>query len=192
MPFLTNHLSWFSSHKNRQRPSPLHQWADGTSLSEVSGARCKTFAKGKLLLRVWFRRILLCNAIWVLLTDIIKVWLSGNKYCHEFRFSIVGIAVSVSIGTSLQDCLVSQLWANIAAHNCERTNHADLWQFRHWLQFWQLRTWIHDNLCYLTIKSDSGKHSQFLRCLESDLIFVTDANVSVKSSNLFRLWNVPV
>ena len=22
---------------------------------------------------------------------------------------------------------------------------------RHWLQFWQLRTWIHDNLCYLTI-----------------------------------------
>ena len=36
---------------------------------------------------------------------------------------------------------------------------------RHWLQFWQLRTWIHDNLCYLTIKSDSGQHLQFLRCL---------------------------
>ena len=36
---------------------------------------------------------------------------------------------------------------------------------RHWLQFWQLRTWIHDNLCYLTIKSDIGQHSQFLRCL---------------------------
>ena len=36
---------------------------------------------------------------------------------------------------------------------------------RHWLQFWQLRTWIHDNLCYLTIKSDTGQHSQFLRCL---------------------------
>ena len=27
-----------------------------------------------------------------------------------------------------------------------------------------LRTWFHDNLCYLTIKSDTGQHSQFLRC----------------------------
>ena len=35
---------------------------------------------------------------------------------------------------------------------------------RHWLQFWQLRTWIHDNLCDLTIKSDTGQHSQFLQC----------------------------
>ena len=33
----------------------------------------------------------------------------------------------------------------------------------HWLHYWHLRTWIHDNLCYLTIKSDSGQHSQFLR-----------------------------
>jgi hypothetical protein len=32
------------------------------------------------------------------------------------------------------------------------------------LQFWQLRTWIHDNLCCLSIKSDTGQHSQFLRC----------------------------
>ena len=36
---------------------------------------------------------------------------------------------------------------------------------RHWLQFWHLRTWIHDNLCYLSIKSDTGQHSQFLWCL---------------------------
>ena len=35
---------------------------------------------------------------------------------------------------------------------------------RHWLQFWQLRPSIHDNLCYLTIKSDTGQHSQFLQC----------------------------
>ena len=35
----------------------------------------------------------------------------------------------------------------------------------HWLQFWQLRTWIHDNLWDLTFKSDTGQHSQFLRCL---------------------------
>ena len=35
----------------------------------------------------------------------------------------------------------------------------------HWLQFWQLRTWIHDNLCNLTINCDNEQHSQFLRCL---------------------------
>ena len=34
-------------------------------------------------------------------------WLSGNKDCHEFRFSIVSIVINVSIVTSLQDCLVS-------------------------------------------------------------------------------------
>ena len=50
-----------------------------------------------------------------------------------------------------------------------RSNHRDLWHLRHWLWFWQLRTWIHDNLCYLTIKSDSGQHSQFLRCLLVEL-----------------------
>ena len=37
----------------------------------------------------------------------------------------------------------------------------DIW---HWLQYWQLRTWIYDNLCYLTINCDTGQHSQFLRC----------------------------
>ena len=31
-------------------------------------------------------------------------WLSGNKDCHEFRFSILRIVISVSIVTSLQDC----------------------------------------------------------------------------------------
>ena len=42
--------------------------------------------------------------------------------------------------------------------NC-KDNPGDLWHLRHWLQFWQLRTWIHDNLCYLTINCDTGKHS---------------------------------
>ena len=45
-----------------------------------------------------------------------------------------------------------------------KDNPGDLWHLRHWLQFWQLRTWIHDNLCYLTINCDTGQHSQFLRC----------------------------
>ena len=34
-------------------------------------------------------------------------------------------------------------------------NSIDLWPLIHWLQFWHLRTWIHDNLSELTIKSDS-------------------------------------
>ena len=38
----------------------------------------------------------------------------------------------------------------------------DLWHLRHWFQ---LRTWTHDNFCYLTIKSDTGQYLQFLRCL---------------------------
>ena len=61
-------------------------------------------------------------------------------------------------------CIVNcvRQWAlTIAAQD----NPGDLWHLRHWLQFWQLRTWIHDNFCYMTIKSDSGQHSQFLRCL---------------------------
>ena len=40
----------------------------------------------------------------------------------------------------------------------------NLWHLRLWLQYWQLRTWNHDNLCYLTINCDTGQHSQFLRC----------------------------
>ena len=47
--------------------------------------------------------------------------------------------------------------------NC-KDNFRDLWHLRHWLKFWQLRAWIRDNHCYLTIKSDCGQHSQFLRC----------------------------
>ena len=43
-------------------------------------------------------------------------------------------------------------------------NPRDLSHLRHWSQFWQLRTWFYNNLCCLTIKSDTGQHSQFLRC----------------------------
>ena len=46
-----------------------------------------------------------------------------------------------------------------------KDNPGDLWHLRHWLQFLQLRTWIHDNHCYLTINCDTGRqHLQFLRC----------------------------
>ena len=57
-------------------------------------------------------------------------------------------------------------WAlTIAAHD----NPGDLWHLRQWLQFWHLRTCIHDNFCYLTIKSDSGQHLQFLQCFSEDV-----------------------
>ena len=66
---------------------------------------------------------------------------------------------------------------------------------RHWLQFWQLRTWIQDNLCYLTINCDTGQHSQFLRCFvnkysleDVDFLLILEALdlllVSVKGSIL--------
>ena len=41
--------------------------------------------------------------------------------------------------------------------------HMWLGNMRYELQFWHMWTWTHDN--YLTIKSDTGQHSQFLRCL---------------------------
>ena len=47
----------------------------------------------------------------------------------------------------------------------EKRTMIDLWHLRHWLHLRQLRTWIHDNLRYLTIKSETAQHSQFLRCL---------------------------
>ena len=33
---------------------------------------------------------------------------------------------------------------------------------RQWLQYWQLRTWINDNLCYPTVNCDIRQHSQLL------------------------------
>ena len=48
----------------------------------------------------------------------------------------------------------------------DQKNFAMLWHLRHWLQYRQLRTWIHDNLCYLTINCDTGQHLQFLRCFK--------------------------
>jgi hypothetical protein len=53
---------------------------------------------------------------------------------------------------------------------------ADLWQLTHWLQFWQLRTWIHD-ICYLTIRVtvDSIRNSCDAFFLELSFFPVTPA-----------------
>ena len=78
-----------------------------------------------------------------------------------------------------QLCAHNCVWHLNCVRQCALTiatqdNPADLWQLRHWLQFLQLRIWIHDNLCYLTIKSDSGQHSQFLRCFDARLWVVIE------------------
>ena len=70
-------------------------------------------------------------------------------------------------------------------------NPGDLRNLRHWLKFRQLRTWNHDNFCYLTIKSDTGQHSQFLRCfyITYNVQFYTQFAVlhTVHCSDLFFL-----
>ena len=61
-------------------------------------------------------------------------------------------------------------WVSIRPYNCFynfdnwKDNPGDLWHLRYWLKCWQFRTWIRDNLCCLTFKSDTGEHSHFLRC----------------------------
>ena len=60
---------------------------------------------------------------------------------------------------------VSEVWQfGVFDHldNC-KDNPGDLWHLRHWLKFLPLRTWIHDNPCYLAIKSDTWPHFQFLQ-----------------------------
>ena len=67
-----------------------------------------------------------------------------------------------------------------------KDNPSDLWHLGHWLQFWQLRTWIHDNLCYLTIKSDTGQHSQFLRCFVVCLF--VEACLLLPGESIPKVW----
>ena len=48
-----------------------------------------------------------------------------------------------------------------SGNTATNTYELEVWNCCH---FRQLRTWIYDNHCYLGIKSDTGQHSQFLRC----------------------------
>ena len=59
---------------------------------------------------------------------------------------------------------------------------------RHWLQFWQLRTWIHDNLCYLTIICDTGQHSQFLRCFITKSNSTFYAQIVNRAQQISKIW----
>ena len=74
------------------------------------------------------------------------------------KFRILNATPSTQFGTVCSDtfrfplCRLWDIWSKyeIEVWNC--------WHFR------RLRTWVHDNHCNLGIKSDTGQHSQFLRC----------------------------
>ena len=80
------------------------------------------------------------------------------------------------------------------ASNKDKDNLKVVWHLRHWLQFWQLNTSIHYNLCDLTIKSDTGQHLQFLQWfrLSCNKTFITTDlktwhvtwNIDIISANL--------
>ena len=92
------------------------------------------------------------------------------NFCQFWQF--LTILTILTISDNFYNCQFFWIFLT-TSDNCDsldnfdpndKDNPSDLWHLRHRLQFWQLRTWIHDNLCYLTIKSDTGQHSQFLRC----------------------------
>ena len=78
-----------------------------------------------------------------------------------------------------QLCVAFELCAAMCAHNCDTRQSYRLVTIETLIQFLQLRIWIHDNLCYLTTKSDSGQHSQFLRCFCVSVFFMA---IFVKSA----------
>ena len=49
-------------------------------------------------------------------------WLSGNKDCNEFRFSIVRILISVSVVTSLQDFFFKIVKFVNNCQNCQKNS----------------------------------------------------------------------
>ena len=72
----------------------------------------------------------------------------------------------------------------------QKKNFAMLWHLRHWLQYRQLRTWINDNLCYLTINCDTGQHSQFLRCFFSKTFILRLRQKWLNGQFSFDEWKV--
>ena len=93
---------------------------------------------------------------------------------------LVTHSLTHSLSDWLSDFLISTLKSNpgdlwplrhlIRVMRKPKRQFGDLWHLKHWLQLLQLRNWIRDNNCYLAIKSDSGQHSQFLRCFACNLL----------------------
>ena len=60
---------------------------------------------------------------------------------------------------------------------------------RHWLQFWQLRTWVHDNFCYQTIKSDTRQNSQFLMFEKTMTFRKHPQRFTLETCDLCNIWS---
>ena len=89
-------------------------------------------------------------------------WLSGNKGCHEFRFSIVRIVV-----TSVQDCLVSQNTVTVGSIH----NSCDVWTHRLWVIVQCFGYFVQQNQP-LQQQSESQRRYLHFWCLCSPLIFI--------------------
>ena len=77
-------------------------WQSRVTLDSIRNF-CDVFFNKTWRGRIWRRNIArIANAVQC------HSWLSGNKDCHEFRFSIVRIVISVSNVKSLHDCQILQ------------------------------------------------------------------------------------
>ena len=83
-----------------------------------------------------------------------------------------------TFGQCLEDAKPDQR-AKTKAKTMMNTYEIEVWNCCHYRQ---LRTWVHDNHCYLTIKSDTGQHSQFLRCF----LFLPETRISW---SLVSIWD---
>ena len=59
--------------------------------------------------------------------------------------------------------------ANDNGNNNAKDNPRDSWPL--WKLITILSTWVHDNHCDLTTKSEIGQHSQFMGCFQPTLIY---------------------
>ena len=109
---------------------------------------------------------------------------------------------SLTSSDNSKDLNYDNLWQSLTtfiifdnSDNCSPGNDSnnnnlwDLWPLRNWLQFWQLRTWMHDNLCAIPIRSDTGQHLQFLRCFWAKML---KGNIVTTQNWQFGVNSAPV
>ena len=88
----------------------------------------------------------------------LKVFSKWNT--KTFWKQLQSIVTFETFGQRLEQAKPDQR-AKTKTKTMKNTCEIEVWNCCH---FRQLKTWLHDNLCYLTIKSNTGQHSQFLRC----------------------------
>ena len=64
----------------------------------------------------------------------------------------------ISIFLAVRTSSIGNLQIYPPSENTLWSNLRNLWHLRCWLQFWQLRIWTHDDICYPTIKSETALH----------------------------------